>query len=40
MEMFLLVLSAVAWAVVYADCIRLGINQKTYGMSVFALRKH
>lgn len=37
MELFLTILSGLGWIVVYEECIRLGIKQKTYAMPLFAL---
>lgn len=37
MEMFLLLLSGVAWSVVYVAAIRVGIRDKTYAIPLFAL---
>lgn len=37
MELFLTLVSGIAWTIVYIDCIRLGIKQKTYGIPLFAL---
>ncbi len=37
MELFLQIVSAVAWTIVYIECIRMGFKQKTYGMPLFAL---
>lgn len=37
MEMFLTVLSGIGWILVYEECIRIGIRQKTYAMPLFAL---
>ncbi|MBR1781721.1 MAG: hypothetical protein IJ751_10010 [Oscillospiraceae bacterium] len=37
MELFLLLLSGIAWSVVYIDCIRQGFRAKTYAMPLYAL---
>lgn len=37
MEMFLTLISGMAWMIVYEECIRLGLKQKTYAMPFFAL---
>lgn len=37
METFLTVLSGIGWIIVYEECIRLGLKQKTYAMPFFAL---
>ncbi len=37
MTLFLTLLSGISWMLVYIDCIRLGIKQKTYGIPLFAL---
>ena len=37
MEMFLLLLSGIAWSIVYIGCIRQGFRDKTYAMPLFAL---
>lgn len=37
MEMFLLLLSGIAWSVVYVECIRKGFKDRTYAMPLFAL---
>lgn len=37
METFLTVLSGIGWILVYEECIRLGLKQKTYAMPFFAL---
>lgn len=37
MELFLQIVSAAAWTIVYIECIRMGFKQKTYGMPLFAL---
>ena len=37
MELFLTLLSAAAWTIVYIDSIRIGFKQKTYCMPLFAL---
>lgn len=37
MNMFLTLLSGVGWILVYEECIRLGLKQKTYAMPLFAL---
>lgn len=37
MEVFLTLLSGIGWILVYEECIRLGIQQKTYAMPFFAL---
>ncbi|MFR7475825.1 hypothetical protein [Frisingicoccus sp.] len=37
MELFLTVLSGIGWILVYEECIRIGIKQKTYAMPLFAL---
>lgn len=37
MEMFLLLLSGIAWSIVYIGCIRKGFQDKTYAMPLFAL---
>lgn len=37
MELFLTLVSGIAWCIVYEECIRLGIRQKTYAMPFWAL---
>ncbi|MER5731645.1 hypothetical protein ABT084_25485 [Streptomyces sp. NPDC002138] len=37
MELFLTLVSGVAWTIVYAEAIRLGLRQRTYAMPVAAL---
>lgn len=37
MTIFLTVLSGIGWILVYEECIRIGIKQKTYAMPLFAL---
>ena len=37
MELFLTLLSGIGWIIVYEECIRLGIKQKTYAMPFWAL---
>lgn len=37
MELFLQLLSAVAWSIVYIECIRKGFKDKTYAMPLYAL---
>jgi len=37
MSVFLTVLSGVGWIIVYEECIRLGLKQKTYAMPFWAL---
>lgn len=37
MELFLTLLSGIAWTVVYISCIRTGMKEKTYCMPLFAL---
>lgn len=37
MEFFLTVLSGIGWMIVYEECIRVGLKQKTYCMPLFAL---
>lgn len=37
MELFLTLVSAIAWSVVYIACIRTGFREKTYCMPLFAL---
>ncbi|WP_330331914.1 hypothetical protein OHS33_20810 [Streptomyces sp. NBC_00536] len=37
MELFLTLVSGIAWTVVYAEAIRLGLRQRTYAMPVAAL---
>lgn len=37
MEVFLTLLSGIAWMIVYEECIRIGIKYKTYCMPLFAL---
>ncbi len=37
MEMFLTLLSGIGWCIVYEECIRLAIKQKTYAMPFWAL---
>ncbi|MCM1086594.1 MAG: hypothetical protein NC419_00435 [Muribaculaceae bacterium] len=37
MELFLTLLSGIGWIIVYEECIRLGIRQKTYAMPFWAL---
>lgn len=37
MAMFLTLVSGIAWCIVYEECIRLGIRQKTYAMPFWAL---
>lgn len=37
MTMFLTLLSGISWILVYEECIRIGIKQKTYAMPLFAL---
>ena len=37
MELFLTLLSGIGWCIVYEECIRLSIRQKTYAMPFWAL---
>lgn len=37
MTIFLTLLSGIGWILVYEECIRIGIKQKTYAMPLFAL---
>lgn len=37
MEMFLTLVSGIAWCIVYEECIRLAVKQKTYAMPFWAL---
>ena len=37
MEMFLTLLSGICWCVVYEECIRLALTDKTYAMPFWAL---
>lgn len=37
MELFLTLLSGIAWMIVYEECIRLGFKEKSYAMPLFAL---
>lgn len=37
MEMFLTLLSGIGWCIVYEECIRLSVKQKTYAMPFWAL---
>lgn len=37
MELFLTLVSGIAWCIVYEECIRLGFKQKTYAMPFWAL---
>ncbi|MDD3184144.1 MAG: hypothetical protein PHT76_02415 [Anaerostipes sp.] len=37
MELFLTLVSGLAWTIVYIACIRIGFKQKTYGIPLFAL---
>lgn len=37
MEMFLTLISGICWCIVYEECIRLSIKQKTYAMPFWAL---
>lgn len=37
MEMFLTLLSGICWCIVYEECIRLSVKQKTYAMPFWAL---
>ena len=37
MDLFLTVLSGIGWILVYEECIRIGLKQKTYAMPLFAL---
>lgn len=37
MSTFLTLLSGIGWILVYEECIRIGIKQKTYAMPLFAL---
>lgn len=37
MRTFLTLLSGIGWILVYEECIRIGIKQKTYAMPLFAL---
>lgn len=37
MEIFLTLVSGICWCIVYEECIRLGIKQKTYAMPFWAL---
>ena len=37
MELFLTLLSGIGWCIVYEECIRLSIKQKTYAMPFWAL---
>lgn len=37
MEIFLTLVSGLGWIIVYEECIRLGLKQKTYAMPFFAL---
>ena len=37
MAIFLTVLSGLGWVIVYEECIRLGVKQRTYAMSFWAL---
>lgn len=37
MEIFLTLLSGIGWIIVYEECIRLGLTQKTYAMPFWAL---
>lgn len=37
MEIFLTLLSGIAWTVVYIDAIRIGLKEKSYAMPLFAL---
>lgn len=37
METFLTLLSGIGWIIVYEECIRLGLKQKTYAMPFWAL---
>lgn len=37
MAVFLTLLSGIGWVIVYEECIRLGIQQKTYAMPFWAL---
>jgi hypothetical protein len=37
MQLFLTIVSGLAWTIVYAESIRLGVTQKTYAMPVAAL---
>ncbi len=36
-SLFLVILSGLSWTIVYIDCIRIGITQKTYAMPFWAL---
>lgn len=37
MELFLTLLSGIGWIIVYEECIRLGLKEKTYSMPFWAL---
>lgn len=37
MELFLTLLSGIGWIIVYEECIRLGLKEKTYAMPFWAL---